>query len=625
MCGICGVVSPDAENNRLLIQKMCAVISHRGPDDEGIFAQSSVALGMRRLSIIDVQGGDQPIFNEDRSACIIFNGEIYNYLELRDVLSARGHVFQTHSDTEAILHAYEEWGEECPKKLRGMFAFAIWDQRRQRLFLSRDRLGKKPLYYFIGPDFFIFGSEIKSLLEHPGVSRHLDLDAFQQYLTFGYVPAPLTLFHHILKLPAASFAVLANNRLTIQEYWDVSGLQQANVSFTEAKERVKELLEEAVRIRLMSEVPLGAYLSGGLDSSVVVALMSRSINRPVDTFSVGFEDKDNNELPYARIMAQHLRTNHHEILLSSLTPDLVECIVYHMDEPVCDPAAIPTILLSELARKTVTVILTGEGGDEIFGGYEQYRIGLSAKRRQIFTEALNRRVLPFFAHSVNRLRNRAVFHDRTIWFWSLPENQQMIAWVANFTDAEKKKFLAQTQKAAPGFDPLAPIARYYDRHAEASELGRLKYIDTKIWLPDDLLMKVDKMSMAHSIEARTPYLDHQLVEYASTLPDHFLLHGNSKKYILKETAKNWIPAEIVNREKHTFDVPIGKWIQRDLHDFAFDVFSPSNTGFASLFNVDYIRGEGWSHLANGNPGFDHKYWGLLIFGLWLQKFGVSIQ
>jgi len=631
MCGIFGIVNV---NNTSFIQsetlcQMGDIIKHRGPDDAGFFIERNVGLGMRRLSIIDLSGGHQPIFNERETLCTVFNGEIYNYLELRKDLQERGHHFQTSSDTEVIVHAYEEWGDDCPKKLRGMFAFAIWDKEKERLFIARDRIGKKPLYYYQDGQKLIFGSEIKSILQAEKIPCKLNAQILDTFLTLGYVPAPYTMFNGIFKLPAGHTLTLDNGNCRISQYWDLEYKTGSAVTLADYREQLRHLLEESVRLRLMSDVPLGAFLSGGIDSSIIVGLMSRMMNQPVDTFSVGFEESELNELPFARIAAQAFETRHHEIFVNTCSPELIEQIVWHLDEPVADPAAVPTYLVSKLARQTVKVVLTGEGGDELFAGYDYYKVDRWARRYQVLPTQLRQKALPALAKSVNTLLGRDRYHDRTIWYWGLPPESQMAAWVAIFTDAEKEKLyshelrrqLQQDQKNGAG----AVFSRFYQRHAEQDNLHRMLYIDAKVWLPDDLLMKVDKTSMANSIEARTPFLDHHLFEFVATIPPDLKLNGSISKFILKEVAKEILPEKIINRPKQSFDVPIGKWLKGSLRELTYQLISDGLIVGEKLFDEEYILGEMWTGLEKDYPGYARQFWSLLHLGLWARRFQAQLD
>ncbi|MGQ0603008.1 MAG: asparagine synthase (glutamine-hydrolyzing) [Anaerolineales bacterium] len=628
MCGIAGLVALDsaAPIDGDLLQKMCAVIRHRGPNDDGFHLAPTVGLGMRRLSIIDLSGGHQPVYNEDRTACVVFNGEIYNYKDLVTQLEGRGHRFATHRDTETIIHAYEEWGEATPEHLHGMFAFAIWDSQRSKLFIARDRLGKKPLYYTQDQRQFVFGSEIKSLLLAKPACRQINVQALDAYLSLGYVPGPDTLFTGIYKLPAGHCLTLVEGRVNIREYWDLRFDHEHPISLDECCERVRYLLTDAVRVRLMSDVPLGAFLSGGIDSSVVVGLMSQLMSQPVDTFSVGFEEEVHNELPFAGLIAQHFGTHHHELMVNTCSPELFERLVWHFDEPVADPAAVPTMLVSELARRHVTVVLTGEGGDELFAGYDYYRSARARQPGDFVPASVRRQVLPALARTANAILGRPRYHERTIWFWSLPPHKQILAAAGVFTDAGKASLYHPTFRSQGTEDATGAILkRAYDRSGARHELSRRMYWDTKVWLADDLLMKVDKMSMSHSIEARTPYLDHRLMEFMATVPVSLKVDGGIPKRILKEVAKTILPDAIINRRKHTFDVPIGKWLTGSLRELTLDVVASGRVGGRPIFNPDYITGELWRGLQAGDRGSARQLWTLLNLGLWAKRYDMQLS
>jgi asparagine synthase (glutamine-hydrolysing) len=597
-------------------------ISHRGPDDDGCFVSEAAGLAMRRLSIIDLSGGAQPIYNETGDIAIVFNGEIYNHAELRPLLEERGHRFRTSSDTEAIVHAYEEWGDDCAAKLRGMFVFAIWDQRRQKLVVARDRLGKKPLYYWCTRGRIVFASEIKSILEDRSAPRTINPRALDAYISLGYVPAPDTLFAGILKLPAGHTLTFESGRLSIRQYWDLHFQPDDRPTFAEHCERVHDLLADSVRARLMSDVPLGAFLSGGIDSSVVVGLMSGMMSQPVDTFSVGFDETGVNELPYARVVAEYFATNHHEIVVDTCDADLLDTLVWHLDEPVADPAAVPTYLVSALARQHVKVVLTGEGGDELFGGYDYYRWS-SATGIDTLPAGVRRRVIPGMARGVNTMLGRPRYHDRTIWYWSLPREAQLAAWVAVFTDREKAQlYTPEFQQHLGEHCALESLMRHYDPHSD-DRLHQHMYIDTKVWLPDDLLMKVDKTSMAHSIEARTPYLDHHLMEYCATIPEHYKLHHGASKALLKEVAKSILPEQILTRKKQTFDVPIGTWLNGPLREPLHDIVAQGIIPGSGIFEPAVIRDRLLRDLQAGKPGSARQAWSLLNLAMWTRRYDVQ--
>ena len=523
MCGITGFVDgrevgPDGLRERArLLDRMCRVIRHRGPDDQGAWVEAPVALGMRRLSIIDVAGGHQPISGEDGAVTIVFNGEIYNFRELHRDLEARGHRFRTHSDTEAIVHAYEEYGPGCLDRLRGMFAFAIWDARTRELFLARDRVGKKPLYYTTTPGgAFVFGSELKCLLEHPEVPREVNHTAVDAYLTLGYVPDPLSIFRDVHKLPPGHHLTLRGGAVTLKQYWDFEyGPAEAKPE-GEYLEELRALLDEAVRLRLVSEVPLGAFLSGGVDSSVVVGLMARHSSRPVKTFSIGFAEDSHDELKYARIAAGRFATDHHEFVVKPESCQVVDELVRHFDEPFSDPSAVPTYVVSKLAREHVTVVLSGDGGDELFAGYTRYgtdlRRGAFARLprpvRRGLMEPLSR-ALPHGAWGRNYLRNVSL------------DPVDRYADSMSFFNALSKRALytPDFRRRLGDEDWTLGLFRRHDARVRSGEpLDRMLYIDSKTYLPGDIMTKVDRMSMAVSLEARAPLLDHKLIEFVTRIP-----------------------------------------------------------------------------------------------------------
>jgi asparagine synthase (glutamine-hydrolysing) len=433
------------------------------------------------------------------------------------------------------------------------------------------------------------------------------------------------MFDDIFKLPAGHTLTVENGHYNIKEYWDLEYHQDQQVkTLADYREQLKYLMEEAVRVRLMSDVPLGAFLSGGIDSSLVVGLMSKLMNQPVKTYSVGFAERELNELPYARTAAEHLGTDHHEIAVDICTPQLIEKLVWHLDEPLADPAAVPTFLVSQLARETVTVVLTGEGGDELFAGYGYYQARPWAKLGQMMPGDSNQWALPALANSINSVLGRQRYHERSIWYMSLPEGARMAAWVAIFTDAAKERLYCD-EFGVPDSEFKPAFARYYNKYKNLDELHRLMYIDTKVWLADDLLMKVDKMSMAASLEARCPFLDHRLMEFVGTMPANMKLNGETSKFILKEVAKEILPHEIVNRPKHSFDVPIGKWIKGSLREMTLDLISDGIVEGGSLFKDDYILKEMWPALEADQPGVARQFWGLINLGLWSRKYNVELS
>jgi asparagine synthase (glutamine-hydrolysing) len=624
MCGITGFISkeknlPRAERE-ILLDKMCGIITHRGPDEQGALVRERAALGMRRLSIIDVKSGQQPIYSEDGNLAIVFNGEIYNFKEVKKELETLGHRFKTNSDTETIVHAYEEFGSDCLEKLRGMFAFAIWNFREETLFIARDRVGKKPLFYSLTPaGNVVFGSELKTLLAHGEIEKTIDFGALDAYLTFGYVPEEFCIFENVRKLAPGHFLIFKNGTVHTEKYWDFSYRQTTNIK-TEAEyvELLRERIKDAVRVRLISEVPLGAFLSGGVDSSTIVAMMSEISATPVKTFSIGFNEDSFNELKYARIAAKHFQTEHHEFVV---TPDLVETIdelVWHFDEPFADSSALPTYMVSKMAREFVTVVLSGDGGDELFAGYTRYvidkkRSGLASLPKALRTGVLQRvsEKLPHGARGKNYLYNV-----------SLDTIDRYIDSVSQF-NAPRKKSLYSKDLQAKLNGGFGAAERGFKQFAESVATGNaidnLLYLDSKTYLPGDILTKVDRMSMANSLEARAPLLDHNLIEFVVGIPPELKMKGLETKYILKKAMEGIVPQEILYREKQGFGVPIGDWINSQLRERIHADLSDRRTLERGYFEKSYIQILLDEHSKNRRD-HSHTLWLLWMLELWHRKF-----
>lgn len=626
MCGITGFIDlwstgavRDADARAETLDEMCQVIRHRGPDDQGVMVEDGVALGMRRLSIIDLSGGRQPISNESGAVTIVFNGEIYNYRDLQSKLRSRGHRFVTNSDTETIVHSYEEYGTSCVGSLRGMFAFAIWDDREEKLFIARDRVGKKPLYYSVTRQgTFVFASELKSLLKHPEIEREINPHAIDAYFSLGYIPDPLTIFHNIEKLPPGHYLTFTEGRLSIERYWDfryeTNGNGHRAVDYLD---ELRALLDESVKLRLVSDVPLGAFLSGGIDSSTVVALMARHMDQPVKTFSIGFNEDSYNELKYARLTAERFGTDHHEFLVTPDICEVVDELAWHFDEPFADSSAIPTYVVSKLAREHVTVVLTGDGGDELFAGYTRYVTERSRRRFDLVPLGIKRglmdplsRWLPHGAVGRNYIHNV-----------SLNPIDRYLDSVSIFT--EPNKDLLYTDDFSDLLHDRSQLSSYFNELGvnvkTTAALDSLLYIDSKTYLPGDILTKVDRASMAVSLEARVPLLDHKLIEFVTRVPADLKMVGLETKHLFKQAVADLVPSEILNRPKQGFGVPIQQWINQQLRDRIRDTLNDRRTlqrGYVSGKHVEVLLDE---H-ERGRRDHSMALWSLLMLELWHRNF-----
>ena len=623
MCGIAGVIDPTLSPAEIeqVLRGMAEMMIHRGPDDEGFFVSGNIGLGMRRLSIIDLAGGKQPIFSEDGSIVVVFNGEIYNYIELKQHLQQKGHTFVTNSDTEVIVHLYEELGEECVHKLRGMFAFAVWDQRSNRLFIARDRLGIKPLYYTKDGCRFVFGSEIKAILQHPKVIARLDLEGLSNFLSLKYVPAPQTIFAGIESLPPGYTLICDSNGVRVRSYWDLSfaGNHYGEKREEDYLDQLEALLRESIKLELRSDVPFGAFLSGGIDSSLVVALMSQFLDEPVKTFSVGYEGDGErwSELPYARIVAEQFKTDHHEIFVRPQNfIDLAEKVVWHLDQPIADNAVLMNYMVAKLASGHVKMVLTGEGGDELFAGYARYAGERLAPLFRMIPTSLKSMALSAIDRLPGLYRPKLALYA----LCKKDEITRMTSWFPLFNQETKEALLSDDiKRELTNISVDHVFAQHLARTDANDSLSRMLYVDTKLWLPDDLLARGDKMSMASSLEARVPLLDHKLVEFAGSLPPHLKLRHLTRKYLLKKVGRAWLPPQIINRSKKGFPTPISVWFRKEARSFVRDILSPSAVRRRGLFNCDYVE-----RLLNEHEiGFgDHGslIWGLLSVELWHRVF-----
>jgi asparagine synthase (glutamine-hydrolysing) len=614
LCGICGVVGI---SDKELIKKMCDVIQHRGPDDHGYFIDDKVCLGNRRLSIIDIAGGHQPIHNEDESIWITYNGEIYNFLELKNELERKGHRFYTNSDTETIIHCYEEYGDECPKKLRGMFGFAIWDKKRKMLLLARDRLGKKPLYYTVIDGNFIFASEIKSILQYEGVKREVNPRALHHFLTLQYVPGPDTMFKGIFKLPQGCILTYQNGRIKISKYWDINMKISEEGNEEYYSKKILDLFKESVKIRLMSEVPLGVYLSGGIDSSAVTGVMSTLIDEPVKTFTVGF-GHPTDEFKYAKIVADRFDTDHKELTVKAKSVEILPKVIWHFDEPVADPAALPTFLMSQATKKYVTVVLVGEGGDEVFAGYPKYKIMRNLKHYKkripkVLRGKFSSKSLTFLAKILpdSKTKKYIDFAAGFIPSWENDSESYLKMCSPGFNEEEKMELYSREFKEKMKNENTVNVLKpYFKRNIDF--VNKMVAFDMKVWMCDRLLMKVDKMTMAYSIEARAPFLDQVLVNFANRMPMNLRIG----KYIFKKAMKDILPKEILERRKHAFVVPISTWFDKELKDLASEILMKLHRG--EYFKKKYIDG----HILRNTKKLmhDHQIWNLLNFEIWYKIF-----
>jgi asparagine synthase (glutamine-hydrolysing) len=627
MCGIAGIRLIDDQINPRVLDEMCDLLHHRGPDDRGTFVEKGIGLSMRRLSIIDLSTGKQPIFNEDRSMCIVFNGEIYNFMELRSELEKRGHKFSTNSDTEVILHLYEDNGENCVQYLRGMFAFAIWDKNRERLFIARDRFGIKPLYFFWNNKVFLFASEIKSILAFPTFKRELDLEAVQQYFTFLYVPRERTLFKGISKLLPGCYLTLEKNNLNFARYYKIpQPRDQRHTMPSEAEivDSILDVMSNTVEKHLISDVPLGAFLSGGIDSSLVVALMSKLIDQPVNTFSIGYdgEGASFDEREYALKVAKLYRTNHREVIITAdKARECLPSILGELDEPIGDSSIIPNYLISEFTAKYVKVALSGLGGDELCGGYERYLGSMLAER--------HRRVLNLLPSSLKSAINKHLpdsatgshFPERLkrfINYASLPMKERYYHFIAKFNTRECEGLFNRDFFQADFYSGSKVFDGYWDETNEIDGLRKFLKIDLGMYLVDDLLALSDRTSMIHSLEMRVPFIDHHLVEFFWSLPDHLKIKGLSKKYILKKTAERLLPRDIIYRKKKGFSVPLTVWFRNELKPFIVDVFSSENVKALGYFDYNYVQQILSEHIS-AQRNHDEKIFALLSFAVWYWK------
>ncbi len=641
MCGIAGKLSfsPSSVEENLLYRHMISSLYHRGPDGLGIYQSMvrgdesngmRVFFGHRRLKVIDLMPeADQPMHNKicvqigrAQPLVIVFNGEIYNYRELRSELKKKGHQFQSRSDTEVILHLYEDYKFECLKYLRGMFAFAIWDEKEQLLFAARDRVGKKPFFFYFDDDQFIFASEPRAILIDPAVRAEPNIQGIHYYLTYGYIPGDHSAFCRIRKLPPAHYLVLKDRKLKVERYWKLSYLDKLDISEGEAAEEVVCRLREAIRLRLVSDVPLGVFLSGGIDSAAVVALMSQELGSPIKTFSIGFEEEAYNELPYARLVANRFHAEHHEFIVRPDALAILPKIVWHYGEPFSDSSAIPSFYLAEMTRQYVTVALNGDGGDENFAGYDRYvgnQLAALYDRFPLLGRRLAERLVRFLptpSHSKTFLNTLKRFFSAV----SSEPRRRYGQWLGYFVGGVQENFYTpEFERVIGGVDSLEVLLRYYEQSDAADFIDATLNVDVNLYLPDDLLVKMDIATMAFGLETRSPLLDHELMEFVARLPSSFKLRGQKKKYIFKKALKGIVPKEILSRPKSGFGVPLDLWFRNELKEFTYDILlSPQaySRGYFNMQIVKYLLERHCSAQAN----YQHLIWNLLMLELWHRTY-----
>ncbi len=621
MCGVCGQVRWDGrEADPGLIERMCAAQEHRGPDSRGIHLDGGAGLGIQRLRVIDLATGDQPILNEDGSVAVVLNGEIYNFRELRARLESSGHRFATQSDTEVIVHLYEQEGPSCVRSLQGMFGLAIWDSKRRRLVLARDRVGKKPLFYALRDGVLSFASELRALLQDPEIPRDLDFEALDAFLALRWIPAPLCAFRAVRKLPPASVLVLEEGRAKIERYWQLDyGAAPHSHDEQEVAAELREQLRKAVRRRMISDVPLGAFLSGGVDSAGVVAAMAEESQRPVRTFSIGFTSDRYDELSRARLVAERFGTEHEELVVTPDAIDILPRIVRHYGEPFADSSAIPSFYLAEMARRHVTVALNGDGGDESFAGYSRYAANLALARAARLPRAV-RRSLAALGRRLppdGRIESRRSRLRRFAGALPLEAPQRHAAYLAQLDKSQRSSLYTAQLREQLGSAEAAEraIAARWAASSADNPLDHMLDVDAGLYLPDDLLVKMDIATMAHSLEARSPLLDPELMQFAASLPPQLKLHGTRRKVALRAALRGWVPDEILDAPKQGFVVPMAEWLRGDLRDMAYDTLLDSRARGRGYFEPAAVRALLDRHMF-GLEDQSQAIWTLLIFEQW---------
>ncbi|MFH1958583.1 MAG: asparagine synthase (glutamine-hydrolyzing) [bacterium] len=624
MCGICGIINFNGKPvSAELLKKMADLLEHRGPDAEGYYIRAQVGMGMRRLSIIDLETGHQPIHNEDEKIWLVLNGEIYNFQELRTNLQSKGHKFYTKSDVETVVHLYEDYGVDCLKYINGMFAFALWDERRKLLFIARDRLGKKPLCYTWLDGSFYFASELKSFLTVPDFKREINRKAIHYYLTYQYIPSPMTVWQGVFRLPPASYLVLnENKRMRISRYWDIDMRAKTDLSFDESKERLRSVLEEATKLRMVADVPLGAFLSGGIDSSIVVGLMSKLSARPVKTFSIGFEEKEFSELKYARVVAKHFKTDHRELVVKPDYVDILPKIVWHYDQPYADSSALPSFFVSKMTRKYVKVALNGDGGDENFAGYMRYKAMKISQLAALPFGMIPSGIAGYLFEKSPGAKTSGFLRQALRFASALknPPQRRNLIWHAYFTNEMKDLVYSEEMKREFASDDACSYLEDKFLSARAGGvIDRTLYTDLTAYLPECLLVKMDVATMANSLEARAPFLDYRFIEFTAALPAEWKLKGLRSKYILKESFRDFLPPEILNRGKQGFGIPLDEWFRGKLKNYIRDmVLSPAALK-RGYFNSRNLRRFINDHVE-GRANHGYRLWALLMLELWHRIF-----
>ena len=629
MCGIAGWINlkqsnDPAEVREGVLHSMCERIVHRGPNSEGLWIDDAVALGMRRLSVIDLETGDQPVFNEDRAVVVMMNGELYNYREIRKILEKSGHKFTTKSDTEILPHLYDEYGEDLVDHLNGMYAFSLWDTRRKKLIIARDRFGEKPLYYGVFDGKLIYASEPKAILAHPAVKPELDLDAFRQYLSYDYVPAPNSIYKGISKLPAAHMLTVENGEIRTRRYWNQTFEKPStNPTIESAASDLKGLLSDAVRLRLVADVPLGILLSGGIDSSTVAAFAVQHATERVKTFSIGFEEDSFDETKYARQVAKHLNTEHYEEKLSATTAgDLISEIGTWLDEPMSDGSLIPTFLLAQFVRKHVTVALGGDGGDEIFAGYPMYYAHKVAKKYTAIPKFLRSGLIEPIVRALPVSTKNMSFDykaKRCVGAANLDAVERHHSWFGSFSTEEQLRLLTPEILAASDGDIYRGPREMLALSDAANEIEQMQFLDTNYYMAEDILTKVDRAAMAVSLETRAPFLDPRVAKFAAALPLEYKLKGSNGKYILKKAVQDLLPQTILDRPKKGFGIPIAQWLKGRLNPLMHDLLSPERLRDQGLFEVEYVQTMIREH-ETGRASHHKQLWTLLVFQLWYDNF-----